>query len=160
MFDMPKLEKIWLAIGTGSLVLFLLITGVMAAGMGMNPPDGMVTTIEPDKVESQAPFDNPGLKQIGPNEYKATVLSYVFGYSPNTISVPAGSTVHFEVTTKDVVHGFHIPGTPANLMLVPGHIAEYTHTFKKPGEFLFICHEYCGIGHEIMFGKIVVENNA
>lgn len=158
MFNMPKLEKIWLAIGSGSLVLFLIITGVMAVGMGLNPPDGMQTTIEPDKVEAQAPFDNPGVEQIGPNEYKATILSFVFGYDPNTITVPVGSTVHFEVTTKDVVHGFHIPGTPTNLMLVPGHVAEYSQTFHEPGEYLFLCHEYCGIGHEVMYGKIIVED--
>lgn len=158
MFHMPKFEKIWLAIGTGSLVLFLLVTGVMAVAMGLNPPDGLATTIEPDQVEAQAPFDHPGLEQIGPNEYKATILSYAFGYDPNTITIPVGSTVHFEVTTKDVVHGLHVPGTPTNLMLVPGHIAEYSQTFNEPGEFLFLCHEYCGIGHELMYGKIIVED--
>lgn len=155
---MPKLEKIWLAIGSGSLILFLLITGVMAVAMGLNPPDGMQTTIEPDKVETQPPFDNPGVEQIGPNEYNATVLSFVFGYNPNTITVPVGSTVHFKVTTKDVVHGFHIPGTPTNLMLTPGHVSEYSQTFNEAGEFLFLCHEYCGIGHEVMYGKIIVED--
>ena len=155
---MPKLEKIWLWIGSGSLVLFLIITGVMGLAMGLNPPDGMQTTIEPDKVEAQAPFDNPGLEKIGPNEYKATILSYVFGYEPSTITIPKGATVHFEVTSKDVVHGLHIPGTTTNLMLSPGHISQYTQTFNKPGEFLFLCHEYCGIGHEIMYGKIIVED--
>jgi len=155
---MPKLEKIWLWIGSASLVLFLIITGVMAVAMGLNPPDGMQTTVEPDKVEAQAPFDNPGVEQIGPNEYKATILSFVFGYDPNTITVPVGSTVHFEITTKDVVHGFHIPGTPTNLMLTPGHVSEYSQTFNEPGEFLFLCHEYCGIGHEVMYGKIIVED--
>jgi len=155
---MPKLEKIWLAIGSASLVLFLIITGIMAVAMGLNPPDGMQTTVDPDKVDASAPFDNPGVEQIGPNEYKATILSFVFGYDPNTFTVPVGSTVHFEITTKDVVHGFHIPGTPTNLMLTPGHVSEYTQTFNDPGEFLFLCHEYCGIGHEHMYGKIIVED--
>ena len=155
---MPKLEKIWLAIGSGSLVLFLIITGVMGIAMGLNPPDGMETTVEPEKVKEQAPFNELGLKQIGPNEYKATILSFVFGYEPNTITVPKGATVHFEVTSKDVVHGLHIPGTATNLMLVPGHIAEYSQTFDEPGEYLFLCHEYCGIAHELMYGKIIVED--
>ncbi|HEX6594316.1 MAG TPA: cytochrome c oxidase subunit II [Bacillota bacterium] len=157
MFHMPKFEKIWLAIGSGSLVIFLLITGMMAISMGLNPPDGMETTIEPEQVESSAPFNNPGLEKIGKNEYVATITSFVFGYDPNTITVPEGSTVHFQVTSKDVMHGFHIPGTPTNLMLTPGHITEYTQTFNEPGEYLFVCHEYCGIGHEMMFGKIIVE---
>lgn len=155
---MPKLEKIWLAIGTGSLILFLIITGVMGVAMGLNPPDGMETTVEPEIVEEHEPFNKLGLEQIGPNEYKATILSFVFGYEPNTITVPKGATVHFEVTSKDVVHGLHIPGTSTNLMLIPGHIAEYTQTFDEPGEYLFLCHEYCGIAHELMYGKIIVED--
>lgn len=155
---MPKLEKIWLAIGSGSLILFLIITGVMGVAMGLNPPDGMETTVEPEKIEEHPPFNELGLKQIGPNEYKATILSFVFGYEPNTITVPKGATVHFEVTSKDVVHGLHIPGTATNLMLVPGHIAEYSQTFDEPGEYLFLCHEYCGIAHELMYGKIIVED--
>lgn len=155
---MPKLEKIWLAIGSGSLVLFLIITGVMGVAMGINPPDGLETTVEPEKVDQYEPFNELGLKQIGPNEYKATILSFVFGYEPSIITVPKGATVHFEVTSKDVVHGLHIPGTATNLMLIPGHIAEYTQTFDEPGEYLFLCHEYCGIAHELMYGKIIVED--
>lgn len=156
--DMPKLEKIWLIIGVGSLVLFLLITGIMAVSMGLNPPDGMQTTVEPEQVDAHPPFDNPGIEQIGPNEYKATILSFVFGYDPHTITIPKGSTIHFELTSRDVIHGLHIPGTPTNLMLTPGQITEYTQTFHEPGEYLFLCHEYCGIGHEMMYGRIIVED--
>lgn len=158
MLHMPKYEKIWLAVGIGSLAVFLIVTGIMAVSMGLNPPDGMETTIIPEQVETTAPFNNPGLQQIGPNEYEATIISYIFGYNPNTITIPKGATVHFKITSKDVVHGFHIPGTPANLMLLPGHIAEYTQTFNEPGEFLFVCHEYCGIGHQVMYGSVIVED--
>lgn len=158
MFHMPKYEKIWLSIGTGSLVIFLLITGVMGVAMGANPPDGTQTTIEPENVDTVAPFDNAGIEQIGPNEYVATVTSFIFGYKPNEITLPKGAKVHFQITSKDVVHGFHIPGTPVNLMLAPGHITEYTHTFKEPGEYLFLCHEYCGIAHEMMYGKLTIED--
>nr|WP_176791793.1 cytochrome c oxidase subunit II [Thalassobacillus cyri] len=154
---MPKYEKIWMAVGTGSLILFLIVLGIMAGTMGLNPPDGMETTVEPENVEASAPFDQPGLKQIGPNEYEAVILSYIFGYKPNQITVPEGSTVHFKITSKDVVHGFFVPGTTTNLMAVPGHVAEYTQTFDEAGEYLFVCHEYCGSGHHLMYGNIIVE---
>lgn len=157
MFDMPKFEKIWLSIGVGSLILFLLISGVLGVAMGLNPPDGLENTIEPEKVEAAPPFNELGVKQIGDNEYEVNVLSFIFGFDPKEIVVPQGATVHFKMTSKDVVHGFHIPGTPVNLMLTPGHITEYTHTFNEPGEYLIVCHEYCGIGHEQMYAKFVVE---
>lgn len=160
MFHMPKLEKIWLMIGVGSLILFLIITGVLGVAMGLHPSDGLTTTIEPEKVEAAPPFNEVGVKQVGPNEYVATILSYTFGYDPLEIRIPKNATVHFQMTSKDVIHGFHIPGTPINLMLTPGHITEYTYTFKKAGEYLFLCHEYCGIAHEIMYGKLIVEEEA
>jgi len=156
--DIPRYERIWLGIGIGTLILFLLITGFMGFYMGLHPTDGMEKTIEPEKVTESPPFDSPGLRQIGSNEYVLTSVSYVFGYDPMEVTVPAGAKVHFQMTSKDVVHGLHIAGTPLNLMLVPGRITEYTHTFKEPGEFLFVCHEYCGIGHQVMFGKIIVED--
>jgi cytochrome c oxidase subunit 2 len=28
--------------------------------------------------------------------------------------------------------------------------------FDRPGEYLFICHEYCGVAHHIMYGTITV----
>jgi cytochrome c oxidase subunit 2 len=158
MLHMPKYEKIWLAVGTGALVVFLTVTGIMAVLMGLNPPNGMKTTIEPENVETTAPFNSPGLEKIGPNEYRATIVSYIFGYKPNTITVPRGATVHFQITSKDVVHGFMIPGTTTNLMLLPGHVVEYTQTFNEPGEFLFVCHEYCGIGHQAMYGRVIVKD--
>ncbi|AIE60190.1 cytochrome c oxidase subunit II [Bacillus methanolicus] len=155
---MPKYEKIWLAVGIGSLAVFLIVTGIMAVSMGLNPPNGMGTTIEPEKVETTVPFNRPGLEKIGPNEYRATIISYIFGYNPNTISIPKGATVHFQVTSKDVVHGFLIPGKITNLMLLPGHVVKYTQKFNEHGEFLFLCHEYCGIGHQEMYGRVIVKD--
>ncbi len=42
-------------------------------------------------------------------------------------------------------------------MVIPGRITELTHTFDKPGTHTIICHEFCGIGHNAMFGEVVVE---
>lgn len=155
---MPKYEKIWMGVGIGALCVFLLVTGILSFSMDLNPACGMKTTNKPENIGLAPPFDKPGLEQIGPNEYRATIISYVFGYTPNTITVPKGAKVHFLITSKDVVHGFNIPGTPTNMMIIPGHIAEYTQTFKTPGEYMYLCHEYCGAGHQVMYGKLVVED--
>ena len=42
-------------------------------------------------------------------------------------------------------------------MLLPGQIAHATARFDTPGEYPIICHEYCGIAHHTMGGKIIVE---
>ena len=70
--------------------------------------------------------------------------------------MPAGSTVHFEMTSIDVLHGIHIWDTSINAMIIPGQITRVSQTFNQPGEYGVVCHEYCGIGHHQMFGRVVV----
>lgn len=152
-----RFEKIWLTIGIAMLAVFLIVLGTMAFSMGMKPPGEHHHTIDPTKVSETAPFDNPGLKQIGDNRYEAVIVSYAFGYEPQMLEVPVGATVDFVVTTTDVIHGFAIVGTNVNLMVVPGEVSHISHTFNKPGEYLILCNEYCGTGHEYMKMTIVVK---
>lgn len=153
---LPRYERIWLWIGGASLVLFLIILALLALLGDLNPP-GNMRMIAPEAVRTTPPFDKPGLKQIGPNEYRATVVAQMFTFQPASMTVPAGSTVHFEVTSPDVVHGFEIPGTNVNMMVIPGHITEFTYTFRKKGDHLIVCNEYCGSGHQVMMGSITVQ---
>lgn len=156
--NLPRYEKIWLWFGGGSLVIFLVIMGFMAVAMGLNPADSMRSTVAPEEITSVPPFDQPGLYEIGPGEYRATIVSFAFGYEPNVITIPKGSTVHFEIASQDVIHSYTIVDTVANLMVVPGHVTEYSYTFNQPGEYLVLCNEYCGIGHQLMQGRIIVED--
>lgn len=152
-----RLEKIWLIFGFGILVVFLGVLGVGAFVKGMEPPTSHHHSIDPQKVRETAPFDNPGLKKIGDNLYEANMIAYAFGYEPPKMKVPAGATIHFNVTSTDVVHGFQIPKTNVNFMVVPGQVNHVKYTFDKPGEYLVLCNEYCGIGHEYMFTTIIVD---
>jgi len=154
---MHRLEKIWLTFGFSMLVVFLLILGVMTFSMGMAPPSSHHHSIDPMMVNETAPFDKPVLKKVGDNEYEAIMTAFAYGYAPGTLEVPAGATVHFTITSPDVIHGFEIPGTNVNMMVLPGEVNHTTHTFKKPGEYLILCNEYCGIGHEMMKTTLVVK---
>lgn len=153
--NLPRYERIWLTAGGATLVLFLILFAVLAVGMSLNPP-GHMTTIDPEQVYHTPPFDKPGVAQVGPNEYVATYVVQIFSYDPPVIDVPAGATVHFQATSPDVVHGLYVPGTNINMMVLPGHITEFTYSFKNPGEYLILCHEYCGVGHHLMVGRINV----
>lgn len=155
-FDIPRLEKIWLWIGGAGIVVFLVIIGYMGIAMNINPP-GHMGTIAPEAVSTTAPFNNPGIVKTGSNTYDANVVARIFIFQPGNMTIPVGATVHFRVTSPDVVHGLFIPGTNVNIMAIPGHITEYTYTFKKPGEYLVLCHEYCGTGHQNMMGKVTVQ---
>ena len=76
---------------------------------------------------------------------------------PAEIRIPRDTEVTFTATSVDVIHGLEIERTRVNMMLIPGQIGKITHTFREPGEYLLICHEYCGAGHHTMSGKVIVE---
>lgn len=152
-----RLEKIWLTFGITMLFVFLLVLGISAFAMGMDTPNSYDHhSFDPTKVNETPPFDQPGLIQTGDLQYEAVIIGYGFGYNPDEIEVPVGSTVVFKVTSSDVVHGFEIPGTNVNLMMIPGEVNQVSHTFKKPGEYLILCNEYCGVGHQMMASKLIV----
>lgn len=114
-------------------------------------------TIDPSAVSETPPFDAPGVYQVGEREYEAVVVAQAFSFNPSEIRIPAGSSVTFLVTSVDVTHGFMIPRTAVNGMVLPGQITRLTADFDEPGEHTIVCHEFCGIGHHAMYGKVVVE---
>lgn len=151
-----RYEKIWLWFGGGALALFIVLLTFNAFAMGMQPPSHM-EMIDPEKIDQTPPFDKPGLKQVGDKEYDAYMVASAFTYAPNVIEVPVGSKVNFYVASKDVVHGFEIPKTNINFMVVPGHINSASKTFDEAGTFTILCNEYCGGGHHFMATKIIVK---
>ncbi|GGK07277.1 cytochrome c oxidase subunit 2 [Lentibacillus kapialis] len=153
---MHRLEEIWLGLSAGVLVLFMVIVGYQAFALGMGPPSHK-ETIDPQKVDQTAPFDEPGVYETGENEYEVVMTLQSFGFNPSNIEVPAGAEVTFLMTSKDVTHGFQVPGTNINAMVMPGHIQKITHTFDEPGNYLVLCNEYCGTGHQMMSTEIIVK---
>ncbi|WP_144553829.1 cytochrome c oxidase subunit II [Bacillus sp. X1(2014)] len=149
-------EKIWLTLSFGIIMIFMFITGYQAFALDMAPPSNK-EIIDPQKVDQIAPFDKPGVTKIGENEFEVVMTLQVFSFNPSNFEIPAGSTVHFTLTSKDVVHGFEVAGTNVNAMVMPGHIQKITQKFDKPGTYLVLCNEYCGAGHQAMSTTITVK---
>jgi len=141
-----------IAIPTSMLVALL----VTAFGMGIHVPS-YTGVIDPRLAAQTPPFDQPGLRQVGPDQYQAVLLAQIWYFQPREIRVPVGAQVEFVATSQDVIHGLRIQGTNVNLMLIPGQVARASARFARPGEYLFVCHEYCGVAHHTMAGKIIVE---
>jgi cytochrome c oxidase subunit 2 len=151
-----RFEKIWLTFGMCILAMFVAVLSVAAIGEGFVPPSN-VQTIDPTKVASTPPFDHPGLRKVGDHAYEAYYVAHIFSFEPATITIPAGSRVTFYVTSTDVEHGFSIPATGVNTMVTPGWVSSVSHTFKDAGTFLLVCNEFCGIAHQTMAAKVVVQ---
>lgn len=149
-------EKAFLGLGAAMLVVFFLALVYSSVAMGIHLP-GRAGEIDPAAVTSTPPFDEPGVRQVGPDRFEVVLVGRAWAFEPGEIRVPAGAEVTFIATTPDVIHGLHVEGTRVNMMLIPGQVSRNSYRFEEPGEHLMVCHEFCGLGHHLMSGKVVVE---
>jgi cytochrome c oxidase subunit 2 len=61
------------------------------------------------------------------------------------------------VTATDRRHGINIDGYDIDQTLKPGEPTTIEFTADKAGTFEFKCSVYCGMGHQKMKGKLIVE---
>ena len=136
------------------LVAMMVFTGVQWAAM----PPSRVETIDPRTLHVSGEFveGNLGTAVEADGRVVARLVAQQYSFEPQCIVVPEKAPVTFRATSTDVVHGFVVGTTNANVMLVPGFIATFTTTFQKAGEHLMPCHEYCGTGHEAMWARVQV----
>jgi cytochrome c oxidase subunit II len=150
-------ERIWVFIAL--LLLSLLLIGtlffvVLDYGVVVKT-DGYHT--DPAAVGTTAPFADAALVRTGANAYSVHMLAHLWAWTPSPLHVPQGAAITFYVTSADVLHGFQVAGTTINVTAVPGITGSVTYTFAHAGTYNIICNEYCGIGHQSMIGRIIVD---
>lgn len=136
------------------LVVMMIVTGLHWASM----PPSRVETVDVKTLHIKGEFVETNLGTTMSPDGKVTVrlIAQQYSFVPQCIVVPADMPVTFRGTSTDAIHGFVIGKTNANTMLVPGFVATFTTTFPRTGEQLMPCHEYCGTGHEAMWGRVQV----
>lgn len=151
-----RYERYWMWAATGMLVLF---TGaiVATAVAGSSHPPSHTEVIDPDTLTTSGEFAVPGVRANQDGGVTVALRAEFYVFRPEQVRVPVGVPVTFRVTSPDVLHGFQIVGTNVNLTVAPGYISQATATFETPGEYLVVCNEYCGLGHHLMQGKVIVE---
>ncbi|MFV0526680.1 MAG: cytochrome c oxidase subunit II [Acidimicrobiales bacterium] len=153
-------ERNWMRLSALLLIVFFVTVSIAGFSQGFQiiGDDG---SVDPRTVTETPPWSEPGLREISPGHYEAYVIAQTWSFVPREIEVPVGSSVDIYVTSPDLQHGFKITDTNVNMMVVPGQVSKLSFTFDDPGEFPYICHEYCGQGHASMYGVVrVVDENA
>ena len=154
-------EKNYIVVTVALVIIFATALLVSAFAYGIQVPTPY-ERVDPNTIATPgaSPWGDPideRVRELAPYKYEAYILAQVWTFLPNKITVPEGSTITFYVTSKDVQHGFIIADTNINMIIIPGQVSTLTATFDKAGEYHFVCNEYCGVGHQTMFGTIVVE---
>lgn len=108
----------------------------------------------------ELPFNKPSYV-LGDEVIPVQVEAYQFGFDIDQTEFSVGDTVEFNVTTRDVTHGFGVYDPDMNLVGQTQAMPEYTNTFyltfDKPGTYQVLCLEYCGLAHHLMMAEIVVK---
>ena len=93
----------------------------------------------------------------GAKESVVRIVARRFRYEPAEITLAAGQTAILEFTSLDFVHGFSVPDLKLRADLPPGRVTTVRVKFDRPGEYAFLCDNFCGDEHETMHGRMIAE---
>jgi cytochrome c oxidase subunit 2 len=151
MGNVPKVEGRIVIIATAFVLALLGVTSLAVNFYHVGLPT-CLTDVKP--------FEKGELITHSPTHYEVHYVARMWAFDPAEVVVPAGSTVDIYVSARDVAHGLILLGTNLNLMAVPG-VVNYTRLkLDQPRDYLLLCHEYCGTGHEQMAARLRVVDAA
>ncbi len=150
-------EKKWVIL---SFLMAFAMMGLLTAyaiNYNIRPPSN-VETIDSTALHLTEEFgeDNLGLKVKQDGSVVVTMVAARYGFYPQDMKVPSDTPITFRIASADVLHGVHTAGTNMNTMVVPGYVSQLTTTFPHAGKFPMFCNEYCGLGHDYMWSRLIV----
>src|SRR5205085_9681118 len=100
------------------MMVIVVVTGVAHA---LNPASN-VETIDPTALHLGGEFAESNLGTAAEPDGSVTVrmIAQQYGFVPDCAKVPVDTPVKFRVTSTDVIHGFLLPATNVNTMVMPG----------------------------------------
>lgn len=150
-------ERRWIKVAIGTLAVFFVAITIAGFALGIQVPT-TEARVDPKTLDWTPPWDEPGLRTVVEGEeYDLYIVGRRFAFNPREVTVPAGARVNFYVTSADVQHGILLQDTNINMMVIPGQVSKLTAEFDEPGTYDYVCHEFCGAGHAVMFGTLTVE---
>ncbi|MEO0445143.1 MAG: cytochrome c oxidase subunit II [Verrucomicrobiota bacterium] len=105
--------------------------------------DGRFGLIRPEAISGANPV---GLVKEDPNAAD--------DFLSNELLLPKGKTVVVQVTSKDVIHGLHLPPMRIQQDAIPGMEIPMWFVPSKTGEWDIVCAQLCGAGHAKMVGQM------
>jgi cytochrome c oxidase subunit II len=160
-----KSEKVWVGIAFAwCLVLFAMMP--LWHWKGGQNPSGIRRAVEPQAFMARTmEFINE--YRVGEDRGMAIVepppgadiylVGMAFQWMP-ILKLRTGAEYTLHLSALDVNHGFSLFPINVNFQVVPGYDYGLRITPNTAGDFRIICNEFCGIGHHLMVGRIIVED--
>lgn len=158
-----KQEKIWVTVSfVWCMILFAMMPLWHIKG-GQNP-SGIRAKVDPidyhKRVEQfVADYkigEESGVPIVAPPPGSDVyLLGRMWQWYP-ALQLEEGKSYTLHLSSTDLNHGFDLQPFNINFQVVPGYDYGLRITPTKAGDYRVICNEYCGIGHHLMIGKILV----
>ena len=157
-------EKRWIIIAfIWCLVLFAMMPFWHIKG-GQNP-SGIRSKVAPEQFEERTNRFNAeykvgeekGIPVVAPPAGSEVYLyGRKWGWS-SVLKLKKNTEYTLHLSSLDINHGFSLFPINVNIQVVPGYDYALRVTPNASGDFRIICNEFCGLGHHLMVGKIIVE---
>lgn len=159
---LDRLERSWLIL---AFVWCLFLTAMMPLWLFLGRQNVPATSyrvapeqylnIVMDFTEEHQVDTQQGIPVVSAPPGDVFLLARQWQWYP-VLQLKKGETYRLHVSSSDVQHGFSIQPMNLNFMVVPEYDNVITLTPTQSGEFSIVCNEFCGIGHHLMVGKIIV----
>ena len=77
-----------------------------------------------------------------------------------TVVVPANQDIYVNVSSRDVIHGFHVPELGMKSDAIPDQTNYIKTNASETGSYQGYCSEYCGVAHSQMYFTVEVVDQA
>jgi cytochrome c oxidase subunit 2 len=113
--------------------------------------DGVLGTSDVHFVSDDNPF---GVNLGDPNGQDDVLIE------ADDLHIPIGQPVKALLRSLDVLHDFYVPQFRAKMDMVPGMVTFFWFTPTVAGTYEVLCAELCGVGHHLMRGYVVVDEES
>jgi cytochrome c oxidase subunit 2 len=165
-----SLERRWFAVSILLVVLMGVFVVYTAWAAKIHPPSN-VEAIDSTRLHLTPEFaeDHLGVERTKDGTVVARIVMARYMVHPQEITLPADTPIVIRAASADVLHGLHVAGTNIGTQVVPGYVSEVRTTIRfdrvaaigtaNPDGSVTVplfCNEYCGLGHQSMWGRIRV----
>lgn len=157
-------EKVWVAIAFAwCMVLFAMMP--LWHWKGGQNPSGIRSRVDPDDfrvrtqefIEQYQVGTDRGMPIVEPPPGSDIYLqARMWAWEP-ILRLRTDTEYTLHLSSLDLNHGFALYPLNINFQVVPGYDYALRITAREVGDFRIICNEYCGAGHHLMLGRIIVE---
>jgi cytochrome c oxidase subunit II len=160
-----KSERVWFGIAFAwCMVLFAMMP--LWHWKGGQNPSGIRRKVEPAAYAARVEEFVKEYKVGEMNGYPVVapppgsdiyLMGRMWSWYP-VLKLKKGAEYTLHLSSQDVNHGFSLYPVNINFQVVPGYDYGLKVVPSTAGDFGIICNEFCGVGHHMMLGKVLVTN--